>query len=103
MSASRGFTIWVIVGVIGLIAAMVAIFYANEARKEVYFLCSNFTSGISYTSVIGQLDTANLSDYKVIAAPEGKRLEFSSRLNLRIVQCTIEFDRHNKVVSALYN
>jgi hypothetical protein len=53
--------------VVGLFLLLLGIyaFFALSARNEIYYLCGNFKSGVSYSSVVRQLDTANLSDYKV--------------------------------------
>ena len=52
---------------VGLLLLLLGIyaFFALSARNEIYYLCGNFKSGVSYSSVVRQLDTANLSDYKI--------------------------------------
>ena len=39
-------------------------FFSLAARNEIYFLCGNFKSGVTYSSVVRQLETVKLSDYK---------------------------------------
>ncbi|WP_133471220.1 hypothetical protein [Paraglaciecola marina] len=77
-------------------------FYSNEARKEVYFLCGNFTQGVSYLSVTKQLDTTHLSTYTIEKLQLGKRIVHSSWLNLHLVKCNINFNNNDLVVSAFY-
>lgn len=89
--------------VISLISLLVLAFYANEARKEIYYLCANFSTGTAYSSVTRQLDTINLSEYKVEALPQGKRIRHSSKLNLHLISCDISFDSEEKVISVLYD
>ena len=77
-------------------------FFALSARNEIYYLCGNFKSGVSYSSVVRQLDTANLSDYKVEKFEQGKRLTYSSALHLNLVRCEITFAENEKVSHAIY-
>lgn len=72
--------------VISAVALVIAGFFANEARKEVYFLCSNFLVGTGYSNVIQQLDTANLSNYTVETTDNKKQITFSSPFNFHIVK-----------------
>jgi hypothetical protein len=85
-----------------LLAAATAIagFYWNEARKEVVFLCGNFTAGVSRASVVEQLATVNLSTVSVVALPAGSRIELSSPLNFRLYRCVIDFDASDTVIQA---
>ena len=77
-------------------------FFALSARSEIYFLCGNFKSGVSYSSVVRQLDTANLSDYKIETSEQGKRVTFSSALHLHVVRCEITFAQDETVSHAIY-
>ncbi|PKM20015.1 MAG: hypothetical protein CVV11_00425 [Gammaproteobacteria bacterium HGW-Gammaproteobacteria-15] len=77
-------------------------FYANEARKEVYYLCGNVSKGTAYSSVVRQLNTVNLSEYKVENLQQGKRVVHSSALHFHLLSCDIEFNPQEKVVSVLY-
>lgn len=87
---------------IGVLGLLVFGFYANEARKEVYYLCGNFSKGTVYSSVTRQLDTINLSQYKVENLQQGKRVIHSSALHFHLLSCDIEFNSQDKVVSVLY-
>ena len=89
---------------IGLFLLMVGgyTFLALSARNEVYYLCGNFKSGVSYSSVVRQLDTANLSDYKIEKSEQGKRVTHSSALHLNLVRCEIAFAEDEKVSHAIY-
>ena len=77
-------------------------FFALSARNEIYYLCGNFKSGVSYSSVARQLDTANLSDYTVEKSERGKRVSHSSALHLNLVRCEITFAEDEKVSHAIY-
>ncbi|WP_240224190.1 hypothetical protein [Rheinheimera hassiensis] len=77
-------------------------FYANEARTEIYYLCGSFGKGTAYSSVIRQLNTVNLSEYKVENLPQGKRVIHSSALHFHLLSCDIEFNPQEKVVAVLY-
>lgn len=77
-------------------------FFSNEARKEVYYLCGNFGTGTSYSNVIRQLDTINLSEYKVVHMEQGKRVIHSSKLNFHLTSCNIDFNPQEEVVSVSY-
>lgn len=85
--------------VFGLLALCV---FMNEARKEIYFLCSNFDAGDSFGRVVRQLDTVNLSEYSIDETEQGKRIILSSKLNLHIVSCNIELNLQDEVVSVSY-
>ena len=89
---------------VGLILFLLAIyvFFALSARNEIYYLCGNFKSGVSYSSVVRQLDTTNLSNYKIEKSEQGKRVTHSSALHLNLVRCEITFDEDEKVSHAIY-
>ena len=90
--------------VVGLLLLMLGIYalFALSARNEIYYLCGNFKSGVSYSSVVRQLDTANLSDYKIEKSEQGKRVTYSSMLHLNLVRCEITFAKDEKVSQAIY-
>ena len=77
-------------------------FFALSARNEIYYLCGDFKSEVSYSSVLRQLDTANLSDYKVEKFEQGKRVTYSSALHLNLVRCEITFAEDEKVSHAIF-
>jgi hypothetical protein len=89
---------------VGLLLLLLGIyaFFALSARNEIYYLCGNFKSGVSYFSVVRQLDTANLSDYKIEKSEQGKRVTHSSSLHLNLVRCEITFAEDEKVNHAIY-
>ena len=89
---------------VGLLLFLLAIyvFFALSARNEIYYLCGNFKSGISYSSVVRQLDTTNLSNYKIEKSKQGKQVIHSSALHLNLVRCEITFDEDEKVSHAIY-
>lgn len=84
---------------IGLISAMV---FWKAARDEVYYLCGNFSEGVVQSSVIRQLDTATFSSYQKKNTNTGLSIVFSSKLNFHYYQCTIELDKENTVVGAVF-
>ena len=87
---------------VGLLLLGIYAFFALSARNEIYYLCGNFKSGVFYSSVVRQLDTANLSDYKVEKSEQGKRVTHSSALHLNLVRCEITFAEDEKVSHAIY-
>jgi hypothetical protein len=87
---------------LSLIFIGVAWFYLQQARNEIYYLCGNFTYGVKKADVIRQLDTANLSEYKVENTSEGQRIVFSSALHSHRYKCVIDIDANNRVVKAAF-
>jgi hypothetical protein len=79
-----------------------AVFW-NIARKEVYYLCSNFGKGVKQTSVIRQLETAKLSSYVKTDDKLGVNINFSSNVNFSFYQCLIEIDKNKKVIKATFS
>ena len=77
-------------------------FFALAARNEIYYLCGNFKTGVSYSSVVKQLETANLSHYKLEKSEQGIRVIHSSALHLNLVRCEITFAEDEKVSHAIY-
>lgn len=74
--------------------------YSNEARKEIYFLCGNFSQGVSEASVLKQLSTVNLSQFKVVDTASGRRIELKSTINFGLYKCIIEIDSNGMVKGA---
>ncbi|MEW6999356.1 hypothetical protein AADZ86_16845 [Colwelliaceae bacterium BS250] len=72
------------------------------AKDEIFYLCGNFSSGVTKLSVVRQLETANLSSYTYTANENGSIIVFSSRLYFVTNQCIIELDKSEKVVLAGY-
>ena len=87
---------------LNLFLLAIYVFFALSARNEIYYLCGNFKSGVSYSSVVRQLDTTNLSNYKIEKSEQGKRVIHSSALHLNLVRCEITFDEDEKVSHAIY-
>ena len=78
-------------------------FFAVEARDEIYYLCGNFKEGVSYSSVVRQLDTSNLSVYEVVDSETGQRVVHSSVLHWHSLRCKIDIDSDEQlVVSTAY-
>ena len=103
-SEERGVVTKTVLVLVVLLLLLVGIytFFALSARNEIYYLCGNFKSGVSYSSVARQLDTANLSDYTVEKSEQGKRVSHSSALHLNLVRCEITFAEDEKVSHAIY-
>ena len=73
------------------------------ARDEIYYLCGNFKQGVSYSSVVRQLETSSLSDYLREDVETGVRIVHSSALHFRSVKCTIRFDSNQDVTRSVYS
>lgn len=102
MSSKTFFKPQYIATVVSIVSLVAFGFYANEARKEVYFLCGNYGVGDSLEHVIKQLNTVNLSEYKIDSVEQGKRITHSSKLHFHLVSCSIQFTPEEKVVSVSY-
>lgn len=85
-----------------IIAVATGLVFWNFARQEVYYLCGNFAQGVQQSSVVRQLETANLSRYNQRPTKHGSKIFFGSKLNFDIYQCVIELDKNNEVVRATY-
>ena len=77
-------------------------FFALAARDEIYYLCGNFKAGVSHSSVLRQLETVNLSAYRVENSEQGERIIHSSALHCNLLRCEITFDQDRKVRWAIY-
>ncbi|PCH59067.1 MAG: hypothetical protein COC19_07685 [SAR86 cluster bacterium] len=84
------------------IALITELVFWNIARDEIYYLCSNFSEGVEQSSVIMQLDTANLSRYQQSVTENGSRIIFSSIVNFNFYQCIIELDKDKTVLSSVF-
>lgn len=84
-----------------IITATGVIFW-KIANDEIVYLCGNFSAGLKKSSVVKQLETANLSNYKHTINENGAVIVFSSRLYFVTNQCIIELDKREKVVLAGY-
>lgn len=90
-----------ILSVIALVAVtFIAALVWNESRKEVVFLCGNFSKGVSEDSVRRQLDTGHFLTYQSVNTPSGSRIEVHSKYNLSVYRCNIDFDADGKVLEA---
>lgn len=88
-----------IVATISVLVVAVLGFFSYEAGKEVYFLCGNFKQGVSYSSVVRQLDTANLSSYTIDDSEPGRKIVLSSPLHFHLFRCNINFNAEELVIS----
>ena len=72
----------------------------NEARKEVVYLCGNFTAGVKEASVLRQLDTGHFLRYHREPAVMGSRLVVTSPYDPGRARCVIELDGYGTVRAA---
>ncbi|WP_457652461.1 hypothetical protein [Rhodocaloribacter sp.] len=82
------------------VAVVVGVVYANEACKEVVFLCGNFGPGVAEASVRRQLDTGHFLRYRTEDGPAGRRIVADSPLTLGLYRCVIEIDASGTVRAA---
>jgi hypothetical protein len=75
--------------------------YVNEARKEIIFLCANFTQGVLKEKVVKQLNTGTFLHFEAIKFDNQHTIFVSSRFTLNQVSCHIRFDSQGRVVSAI--
>lgn len=75
----------------------------NEARKEIFYLCGNFSQGVLRHDVIRQLDTGSFLRYREIQSSEGSSIYVDSQINLGVYSCEIKFDENQKVIAAKFN
>jgi hypothetical protein len=75
-----------------VLAGLAATLVWNEARKEVVFLCGNFTAGVTQASVEKQLATGHFLRYRREPAVLGSRIVVDSAYTLGAHRCTIELD-----------
>ncbi len=87
---------------VSLVVAVYA-FAGFAARDEIYYLCGNFKQGVSYSSVVRQLETSSLSDYLREDVDTAVRIVHSSALHFRSVKCTIRFDSNQDVTRSAYS
>ncbi|MDJ0879624.1 MAG: hypothetical protein QNI86_13490 [Halieaceae bacterium] len=88
------------IGLVLLVALAVGGFFANEARKEIKYLCGNFVLGVSDQSVLSQLSTGDFLRYSIYASPEGSRIIVDSLLTAGLYRCVVDFDAGGKVINA---
>jgi hypothetical protein len=90
--------------ILSLLVVATVVFIAallwNESRKEVVFLCGNFSKGVNEDSVRRQLDTGHFLTYQSTSVPSGSRIEVRSKYNLAVYRCNIDFDTDGKVLEA---
>jgi hypothetical protein len=85
---------------IAIITFITGVIFWSTAKDEIFYLCGNFSSGVEKSSVIRQLETANLSTYKQSMTKEGSRIVFSSTLNFVSYRCIIALDKNDIVINA---
>ncbi len=78
------------------------IFFVNESRKEVFYLCSNFDEKTPIAEVKRQLDTVTMSSYESSPNEVNQTITLTSSFALGLFSCTVEFDAQNNVLFAQY-
>ncbi|WP_395345298.1 hypothetical protein PN836_010165 [Ningiella sp. W23] len=90
-----------VIVIILIIGSLVASgIFVDSARKEVLYLCGNFSEGVAKASVIRQLNTGDLLDYEEFEVDTGSKIHVSSLFTLNIVTCNIEFDKNDLVIQS---
>ncbi len=79
-----------------------ATFLWHSARDEIFYLCGNFSAGVSKSDVIRQLNKSNLSSYSTTLHEAGSTIVFSSNLFFMKHQCVIELDSDKHVIRAKF-
>ena len=90
----------VTVSLAAVVVVAVGVFTWNEARKEIVFLCANFTPGVEGESVRRQLDTGDFLRYRQRVTDTGSRIVADSAFTVGLHSCVIELDDHDRVVTA---
>jgi hypothetical protein len=88
--------------VTAIITSTICLIFWSIAKDEIFYLCGNFSSGVEKSSVIRQLQTANLSTYTDSDTKSGSRIVFSSKLKFVSYKCIMELDKNDVVISAVY-
>ena len=83
-----------------ILALLVGGFVWNEARKEIVYLCGNFTAGVNEASVLEQLDTGRFLSYHREPAVMGSRLVVTSSYDPGRARCIIQLDKYGTVRAA---
>lgn len=86
-----------------VIAIVVAAFIWDAARKEIVFLCPNFSAGVTEQSVMRQLNTGNFLRYEKETNSTIEhliRITADSAYNFGQYQCVIELDQNQLVIKA---
>lgn len=87
-------------GVLLALGGLAGGIYWNEARKEVIYLCGNFTEGVTLDSVRRQLDTGTFLRYAEHPTVGGRRIVVDSRLTRGFYTCVIDMDKSGRVIRA---
>ena len=82
----------------GVCFAVTYIVFAWAARNEIFYLCGNFKKGISYASVVRQMETSNLSVHLTEELERETHIHQTSVLHLHLLQCRVEFDQEQQSV-----
>lgn len=98
MHAMKRSIITDIVAIAAIALLIITTFYWIEAKKEVMYLCKNFTIGVAKESVERQLNTANLLVWDTHFLANGSRIVAHSPLHLGITHCRIDFNQYDYVV-----
>lgn len=87
----------------GACLAVTYIVFAWAARNEIFFLCGNFRDGVSYASVVRQMESSNLSVHAIESSDFISYISQTSPLHLHLLECKVEFDTlGERVVRSTY-
>ena len=76
----------------GVCLTVTYIVVAWAARNEIFYLCRNFKEGVSYASVVRQMETSNLSVLATETSDFTPYISQASPLHLYLLECRVEFD-----------
>ena len=86
-----------------LLSLSALLIYWHEADKEIRILFSMFYEGTTADQVTQTLNTANLLVYDMVEAPNSQMaLQADSPHNLYASECSVHFDKNEKVIRAEY-
>ena len=84
---------WISIALLAFVTAIIIFGVVwNEARKEIFYLCENFSPGVSRDSVIRQLDTGEFLRYEVQILPGGERIVIDSAYHFGVYRCAVDLD-----------
>ena len=84
--------------------AVTYIVFAWAARNEIFYLCGNFKEGVSYASVVRQMETSNMSVLVTKTSDFTPYISQASPLHLYLLECRVEFDTlGERVVYSTYD
>lgn len=99
----KKFIIWTALSGIVFLLIVVEGFVWNEARKEIVYLCQNFTPGVAQESVIRQLDTGTFLRYQLTNEGADRKIVAWSGVNFYMYQCRVNISQDGIVTGSRVN